>query len=207
MLRIARAHENFRILGIGLEDRLLSVIVARGTKPMRWLTRCAVWLEGVCHNSRSNLLKRVAGALLLPPFIGYEFLFRLFFGLQRLLILRRNRRHLGLEVYNRSLKFNGDIVNLNLKMCVKKALGYAGYFRERVVDGGEANHKPIKDKNSTGSPQREMKIQYHQPDKHGSYTLHIGQCGGVWMTLIPAGRGTSSSVRKAPPRSWMRYDS
>lgn len=127
-----------------LEDRWLAFLVARGTQPMRWLTRRVAGLEVICKYSRHNRLKRIAGALLFPAFVCYEFLFRIFFGAQRLLILRLNRRHLGLEVDDGTLKFNGDIVNLDLNVCVQKALGYAGYLRERVVDGREANHSAIR---------------------------------------------------------------
>src|SRR5882672_8476688 len=38
-----------------------------------------------------------------------------------------------------------------------------------------------------------------------AYALHIGDRGGVLMTLIPSVRSTPSSGRKEPSRSWIRH--
>jgi len=138
-----RANQHVRAFRFSLQDGFLSLLVAGGTKPVQWLTKRFGCLEAICKNSRSKHAKRIARAFLLPLFIGYEFLFRIFFGLQRLLILRLNCRHLGLQFKDCSLKFNGDIVNLNLNMCVKKALGYAGYLGQCAINGGETNHIEI----------------------------------------------------------------
>src|ERR1019366_7511345 len=62
-----RTIERARTFALGLQDGFLSLAVSCGTKPMLWLSRRVIWLEPVCHNPRCKFLKRIAGALLIPP--------------------------------------------------------------------------------------------------------------------------------------------
>ena len=74
MLWVSRANPNIRAFRFGMKDGLLLVLVACGTKPMRWLTRLVAWFEVVCKKPGHYRLKRIAGAFALPFLGGYELL-------------------------------------------------------------------------------------------------------------------------------------
>lgn len=124
-----------------LKDGFLTVVVAFGTKPMLRLAKCLGWIERVHKCSNRNLLKRVTGTLLFPCLVMCEFLLQVFICTQRLLILRLNRRHLGLKVEDGSLKLYRHLFDFSLGVCFQKALGDIGYGGECGVRGGEVDHR------------------------------------------------------------------
>ena len=104
---------------------------------MLWLTRRGVWLYRVCHDPRGKLLKRIAGAFLLPLVVGYKLLLEAFIKLQLLAIERLHFVHFGLRLKDCSPQFNPKRVPFSLIACVKECLCYVGYMAETGSKSGK----------------------------------------------------------------------
>lgn len=135
MQRVPWTNKHVRAFRLGMKYGLLSTLVACGTKPMLWLSRRVIWLQAICKNPRHYCIKRIAGAVLLPPLICYELLFEIFIRIQELLIVGLYSSNLALEVKDSSIQFNLERTKFSFIACLNNCLCYIGHVSNRHDEG------------------------------------------------------------------------
>ena len=109
---------------LALQDRFLSLMVAAGTEPMRWLTRCVRRLQSVNQNPRFKFVKLITLTLLAPALVCFYLLLEAFIGIQCRLITLRQRQLFLRYVQQGSGEFQFEFPNLGRVPSVKDCLRY-----------------------------------------------------------------------------------
>ena len=140
MLWITRAAESFRGFGLSLQDRLLSVVVARGTNPMLRLSRSVLWLQGVNKKTGRGLMKLVTLTLLFPPLVCFKLLLEVFIYCQECLLeLRQNQLLLGQLKYS-GCEFKIERRKFSFVACADDCLRYVYSVAYGGGKGGDFIH-------------------------------------------------------------------
>lgn len=93
-----------------LKYRLLAILVAMWTKPMRWFGTAHGWFKHVSDGSRSNGLKLVILLLALPCFKASHFCFKVAYALNLHRIRFIAGEHASLPFKNEGLKLNNLVI-------------------------------------------------------------------------------------------------
>ena len=95
-----------------LQDRLLSVLIAVGAKPMRWLATAHAILQGIGNRPLPGVLQFIALSLSFPVFELHNFLFQCSYALGRRRLRLLSREQSLLRVQQVALEGEFDIVDL-----------------------------------------------------------------------------------------------
>src|ERR1035437_9107458 len=133
MLWISRANPHIRAFADWVQNGCLSVVVARGAKPVGLLSRSMLRLQRINHKSRLGLMPLVTLTLLLPVVVCCKLLLEVFIGVQCRLITLRQRQLLLRYVQDGcgELQFQfpqlGGVPSINDCLRYVYSVAYGGY--------------------------------------------------------------------------------
>ena len=99
-----------------LEETFLGLLIAMGTKAMRWLSVCHLWLKAVGDRTGSETLHLIALLFSFPIFEAHNLLFKITYALgsRRLRLASEKKRLLGLD--DMFLERDFDIIDARLSV-------------------------------------------------------------------------------------------
>lgn len=129
-----------RVHARGLENALLSLLVATATKFMGRFSACHRWIQGIGDRSPSKILHLIAFAFCIPVFKCSHFFFKIAYMLNQRKLRLLCGENFPLEVYNGSIPRNGLMDVLQSLRQIKR-----GFDSTKAGNGFRYDHLRFSD--------------------------------------------------------------